>query len=161
MSTETPDPTDETSSRCVRSWSTGFSQVRSSATTSNQPRRCLPRGRRAESPNNSELLDYAPQVHREVLEEVRQRKPERTASGVSPNASCLARRCPHGKCLYCPGGPDSEFSSPSRTRATSPRPPAASRTTTTPTGRSRSASNSFDTSATPWTRSNSSSWAGR
>src|SRR6056297_1431956 len=63
-------------------------------------------------PKNSELLDYAPQEHREVLEEVLQRKPVRTASGVSPIAIMTSpERCPHGKCLYCPGGPDSEFSS--------------------------------------------------
>jgi len=63
-------------------------------------------------PKNSELLDHAPQEHRDVLEEVLQRKPVRTASGVSPIAVMTSpHRCPHGKCLYCPGGPDSEFSS--------------------------------------------------
>ncbi|AEH37047.1 tRNA uridine(34) 5-carboxymethylaminomethyl modification radical SAM/GNAT enzyme Elp3 [Halopiger xanaduensis] len=63
-------------------------------------------------PKNSELLDYAPQEHREDLEAVLQRKPVRTASGVSPVAIMTSpERCPHGKCLYCPGGPDSEFSS--------------------------------------------------
>jgi len=63
-------------------------------------------------PKNSELLDYADQEHRETLEAVLQRKPVRTASGVSPVAIMTSpERCPHGKCLYCPGGPDSEFSS--------------------------------------------------
>ncbi|MFP8955479.1 tRNA uridine(34) 5-carboxymethylaminomethyl modification radical SAM/GNAT enzyme Elp3 [Natrialbaceae archaeon A-CW3] len=63
-------------------------------------------------PKNSELLDYAPREHREELEAVLQRKPVRTASGVSPVAIMTSpERCPHGKCLYCPGGPDSEFSS--------------------------------------------------
>ena len=63
-------------------------------------------------PKNSELLDYAPLERREDLEEVLQRKPVRTASGVSPVAIMTSpHRCPHGKCLYCPGGPDSEFSS--------------------------------------------------
>src|SRR6056297_2050249 len=63
-------------------------------------------------PKNSELLEYAPDQYREVLEEVLQRKPVRTASGVSPIAIMTSpHRCPHGKCLYCPGGPDSEFSS--------------------------------------------------
>ncbi len=63
-------------------------------------------------PKNSELLDYAPQERREELEEVLRRKPVRTASGVSPVAIMTSpHRCPHGKCLYCPGGPDSEFSS--------------------------------------------------
>ncbi|TKR27902.1 tRNA uridine(34) 5-carboxymethylaminomethyl modification radical SAM/GNAT enzyme Elp3 [Natronomonas salsuginis] len=63
-------------------------------------------------PKNTELLDYAPDEHREELESVLQRKPVRTASGVSPVAIMTSpHTCPHGKCLYCPGGPASEFSS--------------------------------------------------
>jgi elongator complex protein 3 len=63
-------------------------------------------------PQNSDLLDHAPAEHRETVAEVIQRKPVRTASGVSPVAIMTSpHRCPHGKCLYCPGGPDSEFSS--------------------------------------------------
>ncbi|MFB6140026.1 MAG: tRNA uridine(34) 5-carboxymethylaminomethyl modification radical SAM/GNAT enzyme Elp3 [Halosimplex sp.] len=63
-------------------------------------------------PRNSDLIDFGPEDRREELEEVLQRKPVRTASGVSPVAIMTSpRRCPHGKCLYCPGGPDSEFSS--------------------------------------------------
>ncbi|WP_299265083.1 tRNA uridine(34) 5-carboxymethylaminomethyl modification radical SAM/GNAT enzyme Elp3 [Halorientalis sp.] len=63
-------------------------------------------------PKNSELLDYAPLERRDELEEVLRRKPVRTASGVSPVAIMTSPEgCPHGKCLYCPGGPDSEFSS--------------------------------------------------
>jgi elongator complex protein 3 len=63
-------------------------------------------------PKNSELLDFAPDERREELEPVLQRKPVRTASGVSPVAIMTSPHgCPHGKCLYCPGGPDSEFSS--------------------------------------------------
>jgi len=63
-------------------------------------------------PKNSELLDFAPDDRREELESVLRRKPVRTASGVSPVAIMTSpHRCPHGKCLYCPGGPDSEFSS--------------------------------------------------
>ncbi|MFC4448106.1 tRNA uridine(34) 5-carboxymethylaminomethyl modification radical SAM/GNAT enzyme Elp3 [Halorussus aquaticus] len=63
-------------------------------------------------PKNSELLDYAPEERREDLQEVLQNKPVRTASGVSPVAIMTSpHQCPHGKCLYCPGGPGSEFSS--------------------------------------------------
>ncbi|UPV74635.1 tRNA uridine(34) 5-carboxymethylaminomethyl modification radical SAM/GNAT enzyme Elp3 [Halorussus limi] len=63
-------------------------------------------------PKNSELFDYAPEERREDLREVLQRKPVRTASGVSPVAIMTSpHQCPHGKCLYCPGGPGSEFSS--------------------------------------------------
>ncbi|MFC6952802.1 tRNA uridine(34) 5-carboxymethylaminomethyl modification radical SAM/GNAT enzyme Elp3 [Halorubellus litoreus] len=63
-------------------------------------------------PKNSEILDHAPQERREELEGVLMRKPVRTASGVSPVAIMTSpHMCPHGKCLYCPGGPASEFSS--------------------------------------------------
>ena len=63
-------------------------------------------------PKHSDLLDFAPDEKRDELESVLQRKPVRTASGVSPVAIMTSpERCPHGKCLYCPGGPDSEFSS--------------------------------------------------
>jgi len=63
-------------------------------------------------PKNSELLDFAPQEQREELETVLRRKPVRTASGVAPVAIMTSpHMCPHGKCLYCPGGPASEFSS--------------------------------------------------
>ncbi|MEF8852927.1 MAG: tRNA uridine(34) 5-carboxymethylaminomethyl modification radical SAM/GNAT enzyme Elp3 [Haloarculaceae archaeon] len=63
-------------------------------------------------PRNSALIDFGPEDRREELEAVLQRKPVRTASGVSPVAIMTSpHRCPHGKCLYCPGGPDSEFSS--------------------------------------------------
>jgi len=63
-------------------------------------------------PKNTELLDHAPAEDREALESVLRRKPVRTASGVSPVAIMTSpATCPHGKCLYCPGGPASEFSS--------------------------------------------------
>jgi len=63
-------------------------------------------------PKHSDLLDFAPDGRREELEEVLQRKPVRTASGVTPVAIMTSpHTCPHGKCLYCPGGPASEFTS--------------------------------------------------
>ena len=63
-------------------------------------------------PRNSDLLDRAPDERREEVRQVVQRKPVRTASGVSPVAIMTSpHNCPHGKCLYCPGGPASEFSS--------------------------------------------------
>jgi elongator complex protein 3 len=37
-------------------------------------------------------------------------KPTRTISGVAVIAIMTsAKKCPHGKCIYCPGGPKSEF----------------------------------------------------
>src|SRR6056297_3757282 len=63
-------------------------------------------------PKHTALLDRAPDGRRDELAEVLHRKPVRTASGVSPVAIMTSpKACPHGKCLYCPGGPASEFSS--------------------------------------------------
>jgi len=78
-------------------------------------------------------MDFVPNEQREELEEVLQRKPVRTASGVSPIAIMTSpKRCPHGKCLYCPGGPDSEFSSSQSYTGHEPAAArAGSRTTTT------------------------------
>ncbi|MFB6361026.1 MAG: tRNA uridine(34) 5-carboxymethylaminomethyl modification radical SAM/GNAT enzyme Elp3, partial [Halobacteriales archaeon] len=63
-------------------------------------------------PQNTELIEFAPPERREELRQAVSRKPVRTASGVSPVAIMTSPApCPHGKCLYCPGGPGSEFSS--------------------------------------------------
>ncbi|MFC4359045.1 tRNA uridine(34) 5-carboxymethylaminomethyl modification radical SAM/GNAT enzyme Elp3 [Halobium salinum] len=63
-------------------------------------------------PKNTEILQHAPLAHRDDVKEVVRRKPVRTASGVSPVAIMTSpHMCPHGKCLYCPGGPASEFDS--------------------------------------------------
>ena len=63
-------------------------------------------------PKNTDILQHAPEDRREEVKEVVRRKPVRTASGVSPVAIMTSpHMCPHGKCLYCPGGPASEFGS--------------------------------------------------
>ncbi|WP_251342935.1 tRNA uridine(34) 5-carboxymethylaminomethyl modification radical SAM/GNAT enzyme Elp3 [Haloplanus halophilus] len=63
-------------------------------------------------PKNAHILQYAPDERRDEVQAVVRRKPVRTASGVSPVAIMTApHMCPHGKCLYCPGGPASEFDS--------------------------------------------------
>jgi elongator complex protein 3 len=63
-------------------------------------------------PKNTDILQHAPADRREDVKEVVRRKPVRTASGVSPVAIMTSpHMCPHGKCLYCPGGPASEFDS--------------------------------------------------
>jgi elongator complex protein 3 len=63
-------------------------------------------------PKNAAILEHAPEDRREEVQAVVRRKPVRTASGVSPVAIMTSpHTCPHGKCLYCPGGPASEFSS--------------------------------------------------
>jgi elongator complex protein 3 len=64
-------------------------------------------------PKNTEILDVSPIGKRGELEQVLRRKPVRTASGVTPVAIMTSpHMCPHGKCLFCPGGPASEFDSP-------------------------------------------------
>ena len=66
----------------------------------------------SEVPRHSDVVDHAPEGEREAVQRVLRRKPVRTASGVSPVAIMTSpHTCPHGKCLYCPGGPASEFSS--------------------------------------------------
>ena len=66
----------------------------------------------SEVPRHSDIVDHAPEGEREAVQRVLRRKPVRTASGVSPVAIMTSpQACPHGKCLYCPGGPASEFSS--------------------------------------------------
>lgn len=63
-------------------------------------------------PTNPEILEHATPEEFDTVEEVVRRKPVRTASGVTPVAIMTSpAMCPHGKCLYCPGGPASEFSS--------------------------------------------------
>ncbi|MDY7081727.1 MAG: tRNA uridine(34) 5-carboxymethylaminomethyl modification radical SAM/GNAT enzyme Elp3, partial [Halobacteria archaeon] len=64
-------------------------------------------------PKNSEILDHIPEERRDEAEKILQTKPVRTASGVTPVAVMTSPEwCPHGKCLFCPGGPDSEFEAP-------------------------------------------------
>lgn len=78
-----------------------------------------------EVPNNPELLKQFSDKEAEQFKELLQRKPVRTASGVSPVAIMTSpKMCPHGKCLYCPGGPASEFSS---SQAYTGKEPAARR----------------------------------
>ncbi len=64
-------------------------------------------------PKNSEILEAVPDHRREEAEEVLRTTPVRTASGVTPVAVMTSPAwCPHGKCTFCPGGPDSEFEAP-------------------------------------------------
>ncbi|PSP83437.1 tRNA uridine(34) 5-carboxymethylaminomethyl modification radical SAM/GNAT enzyme Elp3 [Halobacteriales archaeon QS_1_68_17] len=114
MSTDTPDPTETEAFRQV------CRELVDRILTGDVDRENLEAAKREvcsahaapKVPKNSELLDFAADERREDLEGVLRRKPVRTASGVSPVAIMTSpERCPHGKCLYCPGGPDSEFSS--------------------------------------------------
>ena len=65
-------------------------------------------------PGNAMILEFASQISdefREVVEPYIRLKPMRTISGVAPVAVMTSpASCPHGKCIYCPGGVD--FGSP-------------------------------------------------
>mmetsp|Transcript_4541 Transcript_4541/g.6811 ORF Transcript_4541/g.6811 Transcript_4541/m.6811 type:complete len:208 (+) Transcript_4541:216-839(+) len=66
-------------------------------------------------PRVSDILSAIPQTHRDGLLPFLRQKPVRTASGVAVVAvMSKPHRCPHiamtgNVCVYCPGGPDSDF----------------------------------------------------
>src|SRR3989344_3134526 len=61
-------------------------------------------------PTNFEILLNAPEQDLSLLKKKILVKPVRTASGVSPVAIMTAPfACPHGKCTFCPGGPNSYY----------------------------------------------------
>lgn len=71
---------------------------------------------RPELPKNGTILkkvDEMEGVSRDQVLPVLQRKPARKKSGVSVIAVMTSpAECPHGRCLMCPGGPDTEEPSP-------------------------------------------------
>lgn len=76
-------------------------------------------------PRNSEILELASKAERPLVKEILQRKPVRTISGVAVIAVMTSpHACPHGQCVPCPGGPESEFASP---QSYTGREPAAMR----------------------------------
>ena len=61
-------------------------------------------------PKNTDLLNYVTPKERDSLKHILTMKPVRTISGVAPVAIMTKpHQCPHGKCLFCPGGLSSEF----------------------------------------------------
>ncbi len=59
-------------------------------------------------PLNAEILLHASPSDFKKLKLIT--KPTRTLSGVAPIALMTQpHKCPHGTCIYCPGGPNSEF----------------------------------------------------
>lgn len=62
------------------------------------------------APTNTELLFKLPEEYVKKYKELLITKPTRTASGVTIIAIMSKPiKCLHGSCIYCPGGPDSEF----------------------------------------------------
>ncbi len=59
------------------------------------------------NPRNSEIMKHLPQDIVEKYHSILVKKPSRTLSGVAVVAIMTSPfPCPHGKCIYCPGGPD-------------------------------------------------------
>ncbi|NVM53751.1 MAG: tRNA uridine(34) 5-carboxymethylaminomethyl modification radical SAM/GNAT enzyme Elp3 [Candidatus Helarchaeota archaeon] len=58
-------------------------------------------------PRNGDILEVATEEEREIVRPILKTKRVRTISGIAVVA-VMAKPypCPHGKCLYCPGGPD-------------------------------------------------------
>ncbi len=63
-----------------------------------------------ETPTDIEILTHAENKDLPLLQNKLLTKPTRTISGVAVVAIMTKPfKCPHGKCIYCPGGIDSEF----------------------------------------------------
>ncbi len=63
--------------------------------------------KRSRVPSNADVLQDAIPEELEVLIPLMQKRPVRTISGVAVVATMTEpHACPHGKCAYCPGGPD-------------------------------------------------------
>src|SRR3989449_4413163 len=70
-------------------------------------------------PPDSEVLEGAPPGLREAFVEVLRVKPTRSASGVAVvSVMTPPHQCPHGTCVYCPGGP--RFGTPQSYTGTEP-----------------------------------------
>ncbi len=64
-------------------------------------------------PRNSDILSAAGEGERGLVLGILQKRPVRTISGVAVVAAMTSPyKCPHGKCVPCPGGVDSIFNSP-------------------------------------------------
>ena len=58
-------------------------------------------------PTNADLLAHATPEERARVEPVLRKKPTRSISGVTiVTVQSSPEACPHGKCIYCPGGPE-------------------------------------------------------
>ena len=64
-------------------------------------------------PKNADIIMVGNEDEQKKVRELLQRKPVRTISGVAVVAAMTSPSpCPHGICVPCPGGPDSQFHSP-------------------------------------------------
>ncbi|TGC10975.1 tRNA uridine(34) 5-carboxymethylaminomethyl modification radical SAM/GNAT enzyme Elp3 [Methanolobus halotolerans] len=64
-------------------------------------------------PKNTDIIIAGNEEEQEMVRDILRRKPVRTISGVAVIAAMTSPApCPHGVCIPCPGGPDSDFCSP-------------------------------------------------
>ncbi|MDV0447200.1 tRNA uridine(34) acetyltransferase [Methanosarcinaceae archaeon Ag5] len=64
-------------------------------------------------PSNGDIILRGNPDEQKAVRDILQRKPVRTISGVAVLAAMTSPApCPHGQCIPCPGGPDSDFHSP-------------------------------------------------
>lgn len=77
--------------------------------------RCARRYKLPQQPRLTDIIAAIPEQHQKRLLPKLRAKPVRTASGIAVVAvMCKPHRCPHiaytgNICVYCPGGPDSDF----------------------------------------------------
>lgn len=58
-------------------------------------------------PTNADILAHASAQERPLVEAVLRKRPTRSISGVTiVTVQSSPEACPHGKCTYCPGGPE-------------------------------------------------------
>jgi elongator complex protein 3 len=63
--------------------------------------------KRSRTPTNADILQVTIPEEADILRPFLQKRPVRTVSGVAVVATMTTpHECPHGKCAYCPGGPD-------------------------------------------------------
>ena len=63
-------------------------------------------------PSNADVLTFCNDDEKTAVLHMVQKKPVRTISGVAVIAAMTSPApCPHGKCMPCPGGPDTPFKS--------------------------------------------------
>jgi elongator complex protein 3 len=77
--------------------------------------RCAAKNKLKGMPKIVDILAALPESHKDKLTPILKGKPVRTASGIAVVAvMSKPHRCPHiamtgNICVYCPGGPDSDF----------------------------------------------------
>lgn len=58
-------------------------------------------------PSNADVLAHATSKERPLVEAILRKRPTRSISGVTiVTVQSSPEACPHGKCVYCPGGPE-------------------------------------------------------